>query len=541
MWLRLLPSEWPKQSSLPTAETSNEERDICFISTVQPKSPIVPLEHYSTFTRLKRVTAWVLRFVNNCRARKGDDNILPVVTPHLTIRELFTAENYWISLSQEDHFSKEIDALKSKHTVPSASCLLSLHPILDSLNILRVGGREQNSKLSYSRMHPVILHGKHPVTKLIIYTEHMRLLHAGPTLLASSLCRRFHITSSRKVIRDITRRCVTCRRNSAKPQAQMLGQLPIERVTPDLVFEKVGVDYAGPVYTKYGSTRKPTIVKTYICVFVSLSVKAVHLELVSDLTTEAFIACLRRFIARRGKPSLIWSDHGTNFVGADREIREFVEFLENQKAQGVISTFCSSQNIEWKFIPERAPHFGGLWEAAIKSLKTHLRRIVSNVKLTFEELMTVLVQIEACLNSRPLVPLSCDDDGMEPLTPGHFLIGRPLESLPDPSFSYRSVSLLRRWHLCQNLVRHFWQRWSTEYLSSLRKFAKWHHPSRNVAVGDVVILQEDGLVPTKWPLAKVTEVHTGRDGLTRVVTVKTCAGTYKRPINKIALLLPTEV
>ena len=149
--------------------------------------------------------------------------------------------------------------------------------------------------------------------------------------------------------------------------------------------------------------------------------------------------------------------------------------------------------------------------------------------------MTVLVQIEDCLNSRPLVPISCDDDGMEPLTPGHFLIGRPLESLPDPSFSYRSVSLLRRWHLCQNLVRHFWQRWSTEYLSSLRKFAKWHHPSRNVAIGDIVILQEDDLVPTKWPLAKVTEVHTGRDGLTRVVTVKTCAGTHKRPINKIII------
>ena len=136
-----------------------------------------------------------------------------------------------------------------------------------------------------------------------------------------SLNRLYHITGCRKVVRTITRGCITCRRIAAKPQAQLVGQLPTERVTPDLVFNKVGVDYAGPVYAKYGSIRKSTVIKAYICVFVSISVKAVHLELVSDLTSEGFIACLRRFISRHGKPSLIWrSDHGTNFVGAAREI-----------------------------------------------------------------------------------------------------------------------------------------------------------------------------------------------------------------------------
>lgn len=175
-----------------------------------------------------------------------------------------------------------------------------------------------------------------------------------------------------------------------------------------------------------------------------------------NLTAEAFIAALRRFIARRGHPSLIWSDHGTNFVGADRELKELVELLENQKTQKIISEFCTSRKIEWKFIPEQAPHFGGLWEAAVKSTKTHLKRIVGNVKLTYEEFSTVLTQTEACLNSRPLIPLNvADDDGIQALTPGHFLIGQPLMALPDSSLSYRSVSLLRRWHLCQNLVRHF--------------------------------------------------------------------------------------
>ena len=218
-----------------------------------------------------------------------------------------------------------------------------------------------------------------------------------------------------------------------------MGQLPKERVTPDIVFDKVGIDYAGPVLIKHAHVRKPTIVKAYICVFVALSVKAVHLELVSDLTTEAFIACLRRFIACRGKPSLIWSDHGSNFVGAARELKELMNFLKHQRTQQIMSEFCSMQNIQWQFIPERAPHFGGLWEAAVKSMKTHLKRIVGDVKLTFEELATILAQIEACLNSRPLVPVTGDEDGIEALTPGHFLVGWPLESFPLTNLSLCSV------------------------------------------------------------------------------------------------------
>ena len=314
-----------------------------------------------------------------------------------------------------------------------------------------------------------------------------------------------------------------------------MGQLPFERVTPDLVFSRVGVDYAGPVLIKLGHIRKPTLIKAYIAVFVSLSVKAVHIELVSDLMSEAFIACLRRFIARRGKPTLIWSDHGTNFVGATWLLKELFDFLQQQKSREAISNFCSSQGIQWDFIPERAPHFGGLWEAAVKSLKRHLSHIVVTVKLTFEELATVLVQIEACLNSRPLTVLPCGDDGgIESLTPGHFLIGRPVEALPDPESSYHSPSLLKRWHLCQSLVRHLWQRWVKEYLTSLQRISKWHSSSASLAVGDVVILHEDTITPTQWP-------HPGKDGVVRVVTVRTGNGsTYTRPVVKAVPLLPMD-
>ena len=345
-----------------------EEREICFHVMTQQRVPLIPLDQYSNFTRLKYVTTWILRFVDNCRLR--GNRCVAQMRSFLSTQELLEAETYWLLFSQEEHFVKELQALKTDYAVPNSSSLFSLHPILDSAGVLRVGRREQHSQFRYSTQHPAILHGKHPLTKLIIRSEHLRLLHAGPTLLIASLCRRYHVIGFRNIVRSVTRSCVICRRTSVKPQPQMMGQLPIERLTPGPVFDNVGVDYVGPVYIEYGFVRKPTIVKAYICVFVSLSVKAVHLEVVSDLTTGAFIASLRRFIARRGKPSTSWSDHGTNFVGAAREIKEFIEFLEKQKMQDFISEFCSAQNIVWKFIPERAPHFGGLWEAAVKSLKT---------------------------------------------------------------------------------------------------------------------------------------------------------------------------
>ena len=369
-WLHSDTSDWPKQSALSDAGYSDEEKNLCFHTAVIPKIPILPLDQYGSFTKLdqyrsftklKRVTSWIQRFVRNCCTPKEKQ----VLSPTLTVPELEAAENYWIHVAQADHFLDEIEAIGSNKTLPNSSSLLPLHPFLDENKVLRVGGRERYSNRPFTCRHPAILHGTHPITKLLIRSEHLRLLHVGPTLLASSLGRRYHIIGP-KAIRSIYRACVICRRNSAKPQPQMLGQLPVERITPSPVFYKVGVDYAGPIKLKSGSIRKPTIIKSYVCVFVSLSVKAVHLELVSDLTTEAFIATLRLFIARRGKPSLIWSDHSSNFIGAARELQELADYLSLQITQGEISDFCAAQHITWSFIPEHAPHFGGLWEAALK-------------------------------------------------------------------------------------------------------------------------------------------------------------------------------
>lgn len=183
-------------------------------------------------------------------------------------------------------------------------------------------------------------------------------------------------------------------------------------------------------------------------------------------------------------------------------------------------------------------HFGGIWEAAVKRTKYHLKRVVGETKLTFEELSTLLTGVEACLNSRPLTPLQSIEDAIEVLTPGHFLIGRPLEALPNQKdVVSKPISLLSRWYLAQSLIQHFWKRWSQEYLASLRKTTKWHFPNRDFEVGDIVILKEDCTFPSKWPLARIVAIHPGKDKHVRVVTIKTPTGIYKRPVSRLILLV----
>ena len=327
-----------------------------------------------------------------------------------------------------------------------------------------------------------------------------------------------------------------CRRYFGKLSSQLQGQLPPERVNPGPIFEKVGLDYAGPFNIKYGFIRKPIIVKAYICLFVSLSNKAVHLEVVSDLTTNTFIATLRRFISRRGLPSLIWSDHGTNFIGANREIKDLYSFLQDKENESTIANFCSSKGIEWSFIPERAPHFGGLWESAVKGMKTHLRKVASDVKLTYEELQTIVCQVEARMNSRPLTPLNPTNEDVTDV----FLIGQSLIALPDRFSVTQPLTLLHRWQLCQNIVNHFWRKWSREYLTVLNRYTKNHSRSTNISVGDIVVLRDEMLFPTRWPLARVIQVHPGKDNIIRVATIKTAKGIYKRPITKLVIILPME-
>lgn len=313
-----------------------------------------------------------------------------------------------------------------------------------------------------------------------------------------------------------------------------MGDLPATRITNSRPFLNVGIDYGGPFIVKISRNKTD---KAYMCVFVCFSTRAVHLELVVDLSTVAFIRALQRFIARRGKCANIYSDNAKNFVGTNNELREVANLLRSSEHYTKISNFLAENYIKWTFIPPHSPHMRGLWEAAIKSAKSHLRKVVGTTPLSYEELYTLLTQIEACLNSRPLCPISDDGTDLTALTPGHFIIGVPLTSLPEEDLTGTSINRLVRHQLLIQMRQHFWKRWSNEYLTQLQPHQKWTHTS-NVAIkiGTMVILRDDNTPPLQWRIGRVIAVHPGRDGLIRIVDVKTASGTFQRNIPKLCIL-----
>ena len=306
-----------------------------------------------------------------------------------------------------------------------------LDAILGKDGLLRVGGRLENAPINVDQRYPPILHGSHQITKLLIHHLHVTHHHAGPSTLMGILADNYYVLRARLAVRNVVRCCVICRRRNFKTIQQKMGQLPAARVTPAPPFSIVGVDFAGPITIRVGKVRKPTKLKAYISVFVCFVTKATHLEPVSDLSTRAFVAALRRFVARRGYPSDIYSDNGTNFVGTSRASQEVYKFLSLWSTQESVDCFCASKQTKWHHSPSCAPNFGGLWEAAVKSTKKILKDSLETSLLTFEELTTVLTQVEAVMNSRPLLPLeTLPEDGVQPLTQSHFLMGKPTVSLP---------------------------------------------------------------------------------------------------------------
>jgi hypothetical protein len=201
-----------------------------------------------------------------------------------------------------------------------------------------------------------------------------------------------------------------------------------------------------------------------------------------------------------------------------------------------VQDFLATEGCDWKFIPPHGPHFGGLWEAAVKSMKHHLRRTLGSHIATYEELCTLLAEIEACLNSRPLCALSSDPFNPTHLSPGHFLIGEPLTQLPSADYTNVKCNRLSRWQTYQQQLQQFWQRWSSDYLQNLQQHQRWQRTSPNLQPGDMDLLKEDNMTPLHWPTAVITETHSGKDGIVHVVTLRTPTGIFKRPITKICPL-----
>ncbi len=340
----------------------------------------------------------------------------------------------------------------------------------------------------------------------------------------------YYIPRLRNLVRRVSRDCVTCQRVYARTLTVPMGELPADRVTPSPPFSNVGIDYAGPILYKLSRVCKPVHVKAYVAVFICFCVKAVHLELVEDLTTEAFLACLQRFVARRGLPKVIYTDNGSNFVGAKRDLAELRDFINSRvsSSEDVVNWY-STQGIKWHCSPSRAPHFGGLWESAVRSMKTLLRKTIGAHILTFGELSTILTQIEQVLNSRPpLVPIDGPaEDGSTPLTPGHFLINRSLHALPQRG-NTEKISSQRRWNLVQRLSEDFWRRWEKEYLRCLQKSSKWKTGSRELHVDDIVLLKDPEAFNRTWPMARVVKLYPGSDGHVRVVDISIKGKIYRR-------------
>lgn len=528
-WLCLNQSFWPKGIIYDTSVEARSNNVHSF-TTVISKLPLELIEQYSSLRKMIKITALCYRFIRNCRL---DSSKRP--TEHfITATERRHALEILIIAVQQNAFPEEVSRCKSGDTLMSKSRIISLNPFIDDAGILRVGGRIQAANISYSKMHPIILPKHNNLTNVIISEAHSSTLHGGAQLMMTHLNRQYWIVGLRDLVRTHIRRCTVCIRHRANTQQQLMGNLPSVRISPSRAFLHSGIDYAGPITLKFAPGRGSKSIKGYIAVFVCLVTKAIHLEIVSDLSSNGFIAAYRRFISRRGKCSDLYSDCGTNFVGANRilvsmqkkAISENHELAEKMAADGTT----------WHFIPPSSPHFGGLWEAGVKSTKTHLKKAAGHKLLTFEEMATLLTQIEACLNSRPLCPVSNSIDDFSILTPGHFLIGEALISVPESSLLELNPNRLTHWQQIQQQLQQFWHCWSSEYLTRLQQRPKWLQRKINLQEGQLVIIKDDRMPPASWSMGRVIHLHPGNDGLVRVVTVRRNGVNGKLPITKLCLL-----
>ncbi|XP_015437897.1 PREDICTED: uncharacterized protein LOC107193036 [Dufourea novaeangliae] len=492
----------------------------CFMTAVIRSEEI--LHRYLSIKRLRRIVAYCLRFKKNNKF-KGQ----------LAIKELRHADERITQLTQASVFSKEISQLKAGKDLQSGSKLLLLRPFLDDKGILRVGGRLQNSNLPYEQKHPILLPKNNHITDLIIRKTHHENHHAGINATLCIVRQQYWPIDGKNSVRKIMRQCIRCFRVDPPIVRYTMGNLPAARVSESRPFYNSGVDYCGPFYIKERKYRNRTRLKIYVAVFVCFATKAVHLEVVGDMTTETFIAALKRFIARRGICRNIYSDNGTNFVGANNELMQLQRELQTDEK---VQRWLVDKEIEWHFIPALSPNFAGLWEAAVRSFKHHIKRVVGEELFTLEEFNTLVIEIEAILNSRPLTPLSSDPNDPSALTPAHFLIGNSLTSLPETDFSVIPANRLSKWQHIQKVKQDFWTRWYKEYLNELNVRQKWSSGSHEIKEGSLVVLKDDHLPPLQWHLGRIETVHPGQDGIIRAVTVRTIHGSYKRNVKQLAHL-----
>lgn len=492
---------------------------------------------YSSLLKLSRVTAWVLRFVT--KLKKGESYSGP-----LTVKELQKARLAWDLYIQSKCYPDLIRGNKG-------NLRNQLNLQQDDYGLLRCHGRYGNAtSLSQATKYPKLLPKDEHYTTLIVEDCHKRVFHAGVSQTLAQIRLEYWIPHGRSTVRKLLKQCRICRRCEGSAfKLPNMPPWPKERVVEALPFEYTGLDYFGPLHVKlYTDTDKPTYKKVWVCLFTCMVVRAIHLELVDDMSADEFLLCLRRFMARRGIPRQIISDNAKQFK-ATKEMLNEAKF----QASDCIDDYLSKQGIHWRFIVQLAPWMGGFYERLVGLTKRALRKSLGSQCLTEKQLATVLTEIEAVVNSRPLVYVDDDINSSMILTPSDFLSFHSHHTFPnvvnepDPEFKLTrkltsSQVLLQTWKRGQNRLNQFWSLWRNEYLLSLReKSPALSKGSKNIPgtpkIGDVVLVK-DNLPRGRWRVGRISEVIKGKDQKIRSAKVTVAPNKYLH--RAVSMLYPIE-
>ncbi|XP_031638945.1 uncharacterized protein LOC116351048 [Contarinia nasturtii] len=563
-WLREKQENWPKpldfraitmppecNIELKVHSISVQRNDLQIGSKTPSGVKIVKLINYTNnLSKLLRITSYVMRYCKRLREKK-------LCKPKFIINleqikelvelpgqeELARALCYFVKKEQEVSYGKERKVL-SEHSnsneieksinCPDGSTLLALRPFMDKEQILRVGGRLGNAEIPYDMKYPIIIPNGSRLSALIIEKTHQETLHGSVQLMTQVIRRNFWIPKLRNELRAYIHKCVTCARYNKSFETQLMADLPKERINQNRAFLHTGVDYAGPLEIAERYKSRTNKRKCWIAIFVCMVTRAVHIDAVTELSSAAFIACYERFIARRGHCNRMFSDNGTAFIGANKELKiAFKHWITPDSIEHL-----NKKGTEWKFMVPAAPHQGGIYEAAVKSMKYHLKRILGAKCYSYEYLITFLSKIEAVLNSRPLYALSDNPTDYSALTPGHFLIQESF-ILPPPisAPAQTSTSLKRIFEEQSNMLNHFWKRWHNEYLAHLLPRKKWRQEREPIKVGQLVVVKDENLPPARWLLGRIIELIPSRDNLVRSVVIKTQKNNkLTRAVQKLCIL-----
>ncbi|CAB4022910.1 RNA-directed DNA polymerase from mobile element jockey, partial [Paramuricea clavata] len=466
----------------------------------------------------------------------------------LLASEINAAENIWIRSIQNVSFPSEIEYLSSKSQGSIPNRVRQFGLFIDEQELLRCEGRIDKANIPRESKNPMLLPAKHPIIDLIVRDVHHRVKHNGIRDTLTTTRERFWILRGREVVKRILKKCVVCRKAEGTPYGvPPPPHLPPCRVADDPPFTNVGLDFAGPLLVrpdKEAQSSIESLLKVYVLLFTCASTRGVHLELTPSLSVSSFLQAFRRFASRRGLPSLLVSDNAKTYKSASKEIRNLSRAEE-------VWRYLSNNRITWQFIVEKAPWWGGFWERLVRSIKRPLKKVIGRASLTYEELSTLVVEIEGLINSRPLTYVFDDDETCtSPLCPSHLIYGRRITTMPNSQHyevisTYQSLTKRARHH--RNLIQQFTKQWRTEYLLGLREQSRVmarNNKTGNISIGDIVILRNDKTSRCFWKLAKVEQLLHGEDNLVRAAVVKVLGGKSNKAQllrRSISHLIPIEV